>query len=204
MFRSAFYTILAVGTLVSLGFATLDYPVAEDFKGSETDTYTVDRAHSAVSFRVRHLGISNVRGEFTDFDASVSFGAEDLTTLEVNAVIQASSVDTGVERRDADLRSENFFHVEEHPTITFESSTVKNVNGSEFDLVGNLTMHGVTKEVVLAAEFFGAAGDKAGFTASTKILRKEFGLTWDRVTDAGSVVVANEVTITIDLELNKQ
>lgn len=199
MTRSAFIASVTLVAIATLGFVSFETALPP-----QTDSYSVDKVHSAVSFKVRHLGISNVRGEFTDFDAQVSFDAQDLSTVQVSAVIQASSVDTGNDRRDDDLRSANFFDVDTYPTLSFESIRVENLDGDEFDLVGNLTMHGVTKEVVLEVEYLGQSGDKAGFTAETTVLRKDFGLTWDRITEAGSVVVANEVTITIDLELNRQ
>jgi polyisoprenoid-binding protein YceI len=172
--------------------------------GTEVQSYSVDKTHSSVGFAVRHLGISKVRGTFADFDANVQFDPADLSTLSVTATIQVESVDTGVERRDNDLRSDNFFSAAQYPSMTFESLRVENLDGNAFELVGNLTIMETTKEVVLKGEFYGVAGDKAGFSAETRILRKEFGLMWDRTTEAGSIVVSNEVDINLDLEQNNR
>ncbi|NND71853.1 MAG: YceI family protein [Rhodothermales bacterium] len=172
-------------------------------EATEPVAYTVDKAHSSVGFSVRHLGISRVRGSFSDYDVSVSFVEGDLSTLNVNADIRVASVDTGVDRRDNDLRSENFFNVESYPTMTFESIRVENIDGNMMDLVGNLTILDATREVTLEVEYFGTAGDKAGFSAETSILRKDFGLTWDRITEAGNIVVSNEVRIALEMELKR-
>ncbi len=199
MFKTAIFVLAPLVAMSLPGFASHDLQ-----ENAEQATYTVDKAHSQVGFKVRHLGISNVHGEFSDYDATVQFDEGNIESLSVTAEINVASVDTGNDRRDNDLRSDNFFSAETYPEMTFVSKRVENVDGSEFDLVGDLTIRDVTKEVVLESEFLGISGNKAGFTASTKILRKEFGLTWDKVTEAGGIVVSNEVTITLEMELVKQ
>ena len=169
--------------------------------------YVVDKAHSQVGFKVRHLGITNVNGLFKDYEASVSMDGDDLSTLQASASIQVGSISTGIDRRDGHLKSDDFFNAEAYPEIKFVSKAVRNIDGSEFELVGDLTIRDVTKEVVLEGEFLGmgAMGDtrKAGFEAETTIDRFDYNLKWDRLTEAGGLVVADKVKITLDLELNE-
>ena len=167
--------------------------------------YEVDMAHSTVQFKVRHLGIANVTGEFTSFNANLEMEPGDLSTLRASARIDVASVDTGNETRDADLRSENFFDVENHPYLRFRSSGVPDVSGNSFKLAGELTIHGVTKPVVLEAELLGTAegpdgSERIGIEASTTIDRRDFGLTWNNLTEAGGVIVGHDVEITIEIE----
>lgn len=176
-------------------------------KGVKT-TYVVDKAHSNIGFRVRHLGISSVNGNFSDYEASVELDPSDLSTLKASATVQIASIDTGIERRDNHLRSDDFFNADSFPTMSFESKKVRNIDGSMFELVGDLTIRDVTKEVVLKGEFLGVGqmGEtkKAGFEASTTINRFDYNLKWDRLTEAGGLVVAENVKITLDLELNAE
>jgi polyisoprenoid-binding protein YceI len=167
--------------------------------------YDVDPAHSQVLFKVRHLGISTVTGEFKDFTATFDVDPEDLSTLKAEATIDTASVDTREPDRDKHLKSADFFDVETHPQIRFVSTKAEPVSASEVKLHGNLTIRGVTKPVVLDAEFGGTVVDgrgnhRAAFTAETKINRKDFGVSWNRTLDAGGLVVGEEVTIQIELE----
>ncbi len=177
----------------------------DDTDGREAETsFQLDRAHSSVTFRVRHLGISTVSGTFGAFDASISLDPADVTTLDVSATIDAASVNTGIERRDNHLRSPDFFAVEEHSSISFESTEVRRVEGNSFQLVGDLTIRGVTKPVVLDAEMRGpvsAMGKNiVAFTASGSLNRFDYGLTWNRMVEAGGVVVGEDVQIEIEVE----
>ena len=142
---------------------------------AEVVIFHPDKTHSNVGFKVRHLGISNVRGSFGEYEATVEFDPEDMSTLSVVATIQTSSVDTGNERRDNHLRSDDFFNAEEFPTLQFVSKEVRDLEDGEFKLVGDLTIRDVTKEIALNAEFLGMAsaqnGRKAGFEARTTIDR---------------------------------
>lgn len=170
-------------------------------------TFTVDKSHSKVGFRVRHLGITNVNGSFDNYEANVSFDPTDLTTLKAEATISTMSVNTGIERRDNHLRGDDFFNAESFPEMKFVSKAVRNLDGSTFELVGDLTIRDITKEVVLDAEFFGIGqmGDtkKAGFEASVTINRFDYNLKWDRLTEAGGLVVSDNVKILLDLELDE-
>ncbi len=177
--------------------------------GSKTAVtkFVADKAHSQLGFKVRHLGITNVNGNFTDYEAEVTLDPSDLSTLHAMATVKIASIDTGIERRDNHLKSDDFFNAEQFPEMKFVSKAVRNIDGSEFELVGDLTIRDVTKEVVLEGEFLGAGmmGEtkKVGFEAETTINRFDYNLKWDRVTEAGGLVVSENVKITLDLELNE-
>jgi len=171
-------------------------------------TYTIDGDHTSVTFRVRHI-FTHVDGRFKEFDGTIMFDPEKLDTATVNGTIKAASIDTNVADRDEHLRSSDFFNVAEHPEIKFESTKVTDIDKSKktAKIHGNLTMHGVTKPVVLDAAFLGEANDpwgnkKAGFTASTTVDRTQWGLAWNKVLETGSVLVGNEIEIRIDAEAN--
>jgi len=173
----------------------------------DPSSWSIDASHSSISFKVRHLGISNVRGEFRAYDAKIMMEGTDLSTLSVNATIQTESVDTGNERRDGHLRSDDFFGAEEFPMITFVSTGVSEVDGDKFHLMGDLTIRDVTQSVVLEGEFLGTAmmrdTERAGFEAITTVNRKEFNLSWDQLTEAGGLIVGHDVEISLELELIK-
>lgn len=167
--------------------------------GLTTGTWTLDPTHSAASFTVRHAGISKVRGQFTELEGSLKVG-ETLEDSTIEATIQVASITTGNQQRDDHLRSTDFFAAEQFPTIRFVSTKI-----TDDELVGELTMHGVTKEVTLELDYAGAATDpfgvyRAGFEGSTTISRKEFGLTWNAALEAGGVLVSDEVKISIEAE----
>lgn len=167
--------------------------------------FDIDKAHSTVGFKVRHLGLSNVTGTFSDYAARVELDPSDLSTLSVAARIDVASVDTGNEDRDADLRSDNFFDVEQHPQLRFQSTGVTEVNGNTFKLAGDLTMHGVTKSITLDGELIGVAAgsmgkQRVGIEARATVDRRDYGLTWNRLTEAGGVIVGHDVTIVLDIE----
>ncbi len=173
----------------------------------ELASWSVDRVHSKIGFKVKHLGISNVRGEFRDYDVAITLDGTDFNTLETTATIKTSSIFTDNDRRDGHLRSPDFFDAESHPDMTFMSKGVRNVSGSEFEIVGDLTIRGTTKEVVLEAEFLGAAtmgdSERAGFEARTTINRLDYGLAWNKLTEAGGFVVGHDVEIILELEVIK-
>lgn len=166
--------------------------------------YSIDKAHSEVVFKIKHLGISNVTGTFRDFTADFSVDPKNLATLKVKADIDVASIDTDNEKRDKHLRNEDFFDAPKYPKATFVSTKVTNIDDDEFKLHGMLTMHGVTKPVVLDAEFGGTAKDPWGnehiaFSAETKIDRKDWGLTWNETLDAGGLLLGEQVKIAIEL-----
>jgi len=187
--------------LASLLFVAFTVPT------EETTSWSIDNSHSSISFKVRHLGISNVRGEFFSYDADIMMDGADLSTLSVNATIQIASVDTGNERRDGHLRSDDFFGAEEFPTMTFVSTGVTEVDGSKFHLGGDLTIRDVTQSVVLEGDFIGTAmmrdTERVGFEATTTINRKDFNLSWDQLTETGGVIVGHNVEISLELQLIK-
>ncbi|MCY4158201.1 MAG: YceI family protein [Bacteroidetes bacterium] len=190
----------------SLFFAILFF-VGFSIPTEKHSSWSIDVAHSSISFKVRHLGISNVRGEFLSYDARIEMDESDLSSLTVEATIETASVDTGNERRDGHLRSDDFFGAEEFPTMTFVSTGVPEVDGENFQLEGDLTIRGVTKSIVLEGEFLGTAmmrdTERAGFEATTTVNRKDFNLSWDQLTEAGGLIVGHEVEISLDLELIK-
>jgi polyisoprenoid-binding protein YceI len=164
----------------------------------------IDPDHSTVGFSVRHL-FTNVKGQFNTFEGTIEFDQKSLASSKVNAVIQTASIDTNVEARDKDLRSDRFFDAEQFPTLEFTTTSVAAVSETRFKVKGFLTMHGVRKEVVLDAEFLGRGNDpwgnlRYGFHASTVVDRKDFGMQWNEVLETGGVLVGDEVTINLDME----
>jgi polyisoprenoid-binding protein YceI len=172
------------------------------------ETWTIDPAHSSAQFSVRHMMVSTVRGEFTKLSGTVDLDENDVTKSKVEATIDATSIDTRNEARDKHLKSADFFDVATFPTITFKSTRVEKGSDGKLKVTGELTMRGNTKPVVLDVEPLSPsvkdkAGMKSGTSGSTKINRKDFGVSWSRALDGGGVVVSDEVAITIDVELSK-
>jgi len=168
-------------------------------------TWQVDPAHSTVGFSIRHMMISNVRGQFKTFTATATGDPLKPTEASVKATIDVASIDTGNEKRDAHLKNPDFFDAAKYPTITFESTKIERAGDTGLKVTGNLTLHGVTKEVVLDVEGPVTVKDpqgvlKAGAHATTKIDRQDFGITWSKALDGGGVMLGDEVTITIDVE----
>jgi polyisoprenoid-binding protein YceI len=175
--------------------------------GAQTQTWTIDPNHSAAQFAVRHLLVSTVRGQFDKVSGTIQYDGKDVKSLSVNVSIDAKTVDTRVAARDNDLRSEKFFDVEKYPTITFVSKRVQPVDAGHFKLIGDLTMHGVTKEVALDVEGPSPALKqgrllRTGASATTKINRHDFGLHYNKVTE-GAAVVGDDITITLDVEATR-
>jgi polyisoprenoid-binding protein YceI len=169
-------------------------------------TYQIDPAHSLAGFTVRHMMVSNVSGAFSKLSGTVDFDSNNPSQSKIDVTIDPASVDTRNSGRDNDLRSANFFDVANYPAITFKSTRVEKAGESKYRVVGNLTMHGVTKEVVLdvdgpTPEVQAQGAFRAGASASTRIDRKDFGITWNRALDSGGVVVSDEVRINIEVEL---
>lgn len=176
---------------------------------AHADTWQIDPAHTNVEFTVRHMMISNVKGQFQKTAGTITVNGSDAASAQIDATIDASSVDTRVERRDMHLKSPDFLDVAKYPTITFKSTKVEADGPNKWKVTGDLTLHGVTKPVVLDVESSGAPvsmGGKthAGASATTKIKRSDFGLTWNKALEAGGVMVGDEVAISIDVEAIKQ
>ncbi len=167
-------------------------------------TYKVDPDHSTVSFKIRHL-FSNVQGTFNKFEGTIDYEPGKPDTWKTSGTIDAASINTNVEQRDKHLRSADFFDVEKYPTIIFKSGAVKEATATSAKIEGVFTMHGVEKPVILDVAIHGVGKDpwgnvRAGFTATTKINRKEFGLNWNETLETGQLLVGEEVTITIEAE----
>lgn len=169
--------------------------------------WVIDPTHSELEFKVRHLMISNVKGQFKDFSGVIE--GEDFLNSQINASIQADSVFTNNNDRDNHLRSADFFDVENHKEITFKSNSLKKVDEDEYKLTGELSILNVTKEVVLDVEYGGRitdpyGNDKIAFSLKGKINRKDFGLNWNTALEAGGVMVSDEVRINAELQFAKQ
>ncbi len=167
-------------------------------------TFIIDKAHSEVAFQVRHL-ITRVRGRFTDFDGTIVFDESRLAGASVSITIKAASIDTSEPDRDTHLRSADFFSVDEHPTITFASRRVQPTGARTFDVTGELTIRGVTREITMPVEYLGTAADpwgkqRAGFEAETTLNRKDFGLTWNAALETGGFLVGDEVKVTFSIQ----
>jgi len=170
-------------------------------------TWEMDPAHSSFQFKVRHLTVSNVKGDFSKSRGVVVIEDKDITQLRVEVTIDAASVNTGHAQRDEHLRGPDFFDVAKYPTITFVSRKVIKADADRLKVTGDLTIHGVTREITVdvegpTAEVKDPSGNfRRGATATTKINRKDFGLTWNKVMDSGGLVVGDEVNIYVEVEL---
>jgi len=171
--------------------------------------WTLDPGHSAVGFSVRHLMITNVRGEFEKFRADVAYDAARPEAVRIDATIDVASLSTREAKRDSDLRSALFFDVENHPAMTFVSKSARAAGDGSVDVTGDLTIRGISHEVTLAIRDISApqvdmrGNTRVGATASTKIKRSDFGMTWNKALETGGVVVGDVVTITLDVSLVK-
>jgi polyisoprenoid-binding protein YceI len=173
-------------------------------------TWDIDASHSSAGFSVRHLMITNVRGAFGGLKGSAEWDGKDPASVKVEATIDMATVDTGDAKRDEHLRAADFFDVAKFPTMTFKSKKAMAAGQGKMKIVGDLTLRGVTKEVTLDVEGPTAAikdpwgNAKVGATATTKINRQDFGVSWSKTMDGGGLVVGDEVSVTIDLELKER
>lgn len=169
--------------------------------------WTVDKGHSNVKFSVTHMVVSEMEGTFKVFDGTMEHTKPDFSDAKVNFSIDVASVNTDNERRDGHLKSDDFFNVEKFPKMTFVSTSVKPLGGNKYQMAGNLTIRDVTKPVVFDVTHGGvlntSRGAKAGFKATTKINRFDYNLKWDRATETGGLVVDKEVTIQVNVEMDK-
>jgi len=172
-------------------------------------TWKIDSAHSTASFTVKHMMVSNVHGRFGKMEGTIVYDGQNLAGVKADVTIDATTITTDNEKRDAHLKSPDFFDVAANPTITFTSKRAEAVGKGRFKLIGDLTMRGKTKEVVLDVEgptdpVTANNSQRVGATATTTINRQDFGVSWSRSIDGGGYVVSDEVKITIELELIKQ
>lgn len=168
-------------------------------------TYTIDPAHSGVGFTVTHMGFAKVRGRFEEFSGEIRMVPDELSTLQADVEIDATSINTNESNRDEHLRTNDFLDAPNHPVIRFQSTGVKNVSGESFELEGKLTIRHVTKDVVLDATYLGAGqdpwgGSRAGFAAATTINRKDFGVNWNQALEAGGFLVGDKLAIELDVQ----
>ena len=176
---------------------------------ASASTWNIDPDHSNIGFKVRHLMVSNVKGSFDKYSGTVDINDKDITKSKVEVTIDTNSINTNVQKRDEHLRSADFFDVAKFPTMTFVSKKVAKAGNDKLKVTGNLTLHGVTKEVVLDVE--GPSKEskdpmgmiRSGATASTKINRKDFGLAWNKALETGGVAVGEEIIITLEIEMIK-
>lgn len=173
-----------------------------------TTKWVIDPAHSEIQFKVKHLVITTVTGQFNQFRGSIE-ADDDFSELKAEFEADVTSISTNNEQRDGHLKSEDFFHAEQFPKLTFVSTNVVKKNSNEFAVTGDLTMRGVTKTVTLNAELGGTTVDpygqtKAGFELTGVISRKEFGLTWNALTEAGGAVVSDDVRLVLNVQVIKQ
>ena len=173
-----------------------------------TGTYTIDASHSRIGFVARHAMVTKVRGQFTTYEGSGYFDAADPTRSTVELTIQADSIDTSNADRDAHVRSNDFFAMENHPTLTFRSTSIEQVDGDVYRVTGDLTLRGVTKPVTIDMEFTGAAVDpfgnqRIGLEGRTTVNRKDWGLNWNAALDTGGVLVSEKVTLELDVSAIK-
>jgi len=175
---------------------------------TQTTTWQIDPAHSLVEFSVRHMMVSTVKGRFTRLSGTITDVAENPALSSVDVEIEAGSVTTGDDQRDGPLRSPDFFDVETYPTLTFKSTRIEGARES-FTVYGDLTLHGVTREIALNVEFNGVGTNPwgkriAAFTAETRLNRKDFGLNWNVALEAGGVLVSDSIKIQIELQAVQQ
>ena len=177
---------------------------------ASASTWNIDPDHSNVGFKVRHLMVSNVKGSFDKHSGTIDINDKDITKSKVEVTIDTTSINTNVQKRDEHLRSADFFDVAKYPTMTFVSKKVAKAGEDKLKITGDLTLHGVTRQVVLDVD--GLSKDskdpwgniRRGATASTKINRKDFGLVWNKALETGGVTVGEEVTITLEIEMIKK
>ncbi|HVS29870.1 MAG TPA: YceI family protein [Thermoanaerobaculia bacterium] len=173
------------------------------------ETFNIDRSHSSATFKIRHL-MSNVTGNFGEFKGMIAIDREKPASSSVEFTINPASINTGAEDRDKHLRSADFFDVEKHPEITFKSTRVASSGTKDlYNVTGNFTMHGVTREITLPVQFLGFGKDpwgneRAGFEIDTALDRKDYGITWNKALDQGGFMLSDEVKININIEAVKK
>lgn len=175
---------------------------------AQTSQWNFDNAHSSVEFSIDHMVISEVTGKFTEYTGSVTSPTDDFKGANIEFTIESTSINTDNTDRDDHLRGADFFNVAKYPQITFKSTSFKSIDGNKYQLSGNLTMHGVTKEVTFDVKYGGTVIDpwgntKAGFKLTGELNRKDYGLVWSKALETGGLVVGEEVTLTVRIELVK-
>jgi len=193
--------------LSALVLAVSSLPATAAVPANATGIYSIDKTHSEVGFQVRHF-VSKVRGSFGDFTGTIQVDAAKPEASRVEFTVKVSSIDTNEPKRDAHLRSADFFDAEKHPEIRFVGKKIAPAGDGKYDVTGDLTMRGVTKEVTLPVAFTGLlktpfGDERAGFETSLTLNRKEFGISWNKALDQGGLMLSDDVTISINLETVK-
>ncbi|MGE8206987.1 YceI family protein [Heyndrickxia sp. NPDC080065] len=175
---------------------------------AEKHKWVVDTVHSSIDFSIKHMVIAKVKGTFLTFDASIEADPEDLTTADIEFNVEVASIDTRNKDRDNHLRSADFFDVEKFPKMQFKSSKIVKKSEGEYEVTGDLTIHGTTRPEMFLVTYEGQATDpggniKAGFSANGTINRSEYGLTWNAVLEAGGVMVGDQVKVSIEIEATR-
>lgn len=171
-------------------------------------TYKIDQSHSEITFKVKHMMITNVTGIFTGFDAEMTSSKEDFSDANIDFEADVNSITTNNQQRDEHLKGEDFFAAEQFPKITFKSTALKKVSNEEFKLTGDLTIRGITRPVTLDGEYGGSMLDpygntRIGFALAGKVSRKDFGLSWNTVTETGGIIVSDEVKLIANVQMLK-
>ncbi len=208
MLSGMFRAVTVAASLALVPAAVLAQSTPAPAAAQDT-AWTIDSGHTTAGFSVRHMMVSNVRGVFGKVAGNVTYDGKDVSSIVADVTIETASIDTNSPKRDDHLRSADFFDAATHPTITFKSKKVQKGAAGKFQLIGDLTIRGVTKPVTLDVEgpsppITSRGGTKIGASATTKINRKDFNINWNSTLDGGGVVVSDEVVITLDIELNKK
>ncbi len=196
---------MKIQTVAALGAALMLFPAR-----AHSEVWTIDTPHSSAQFSVRHMMISNVKGAFTKVAGTVDLDEKDITRSKVDATIDAATVDTREPKRDAHLKSPAFFDVDKYPTITFKSTSISRGSDGRLKVTGDLTMHGVTKQVVLDVDPLSppikdpSGTLHMGTSAATHVNRKDFGMNYNAVLDNGGMMVGDDIAISIDVEIFKK
>jgi polyisoprenoid-binding protein YceI len=202
--RLSFAAPAILGLMLAAAPAAAQAPAA----ASGPNTWTIDTAHTQSAFAVKHMMVSTVRGSFGKTEGTITFDGKDVSSVKADVTIDTTTITTNNEKRDTHLKSPDFFDVAKFPTITFKSKKSEAAGAGKFKVTGDLTLRGVTKEVVLDVEgpsqpLVAQGRTRIGATATTKINRQDYGVSWSRALDGGGVVVSDEVVITLELELVK-
>lgn len=192
-----------------VGYSQASTLVMEKNKENKmTNNFVVDLLHSSVDFSVKHMMVSNVKGSFKEFTADLSYDIKTDKFESLSAIIEAKSIETRENKRDAHLRSADFFDVEVFPKMTFKMTSYKVINKKEGELTGDITIKGITKQITLKSEINGVLQNGnmiyLGFTLDGKLNRKDFGLNWNKAIEAGGVLVGDEIKISVDIEASSK
>ena len=204
--KSFLFTLFAGLLLFAYPASAAPVPdmAADPVTPGEVMTFEIDPAHTTIGFRIRHMGIAFVEGEFDEFDGTITYDPNNVAATQADVTVQTASIDTDVRRRDDHLRSADFFEVETYPTMTFITTGVEPTGQNSFRLIGDLTIKGTTKEVAFDVEAAGPIpienGQRVGFHATTTVDRRDFGIDWGSELPGGIPAVGNQVELVLDVE----